>query len=256
MHEPTPPRTSLVPLPTLKSLRAYYAAPVDPLTSLFLVLPLFLTYHLGVLSQVRYTPTGYVWVGNGVDFLTGTALTLSHGNPAVYATGTIVVTLCLLAMILWARRRNELHPKLFAPVLLESGIYAVFIAGGFGILLERFGFGPTMPTGFLSQVIASCGAGLHEELVFRVGLFGGITYLLERRANRWLAVMGSALVTAFLFSLVHYIGPLGDRFSVDSFMFRLLGGLAFTAIYRTRGFAIAAWTHCLYDILYFTLKRL
>ena len=55
------------------------------------------------------------------------------------------------------------------------------------------------------------------------------------------------ILSAILFSLFHYIPPYGDPFQIASFTFRLLSGLAFSALYVTRGFGITAWTHALYD---------
>jgi membrane protease YdiL (CAAX protease family) len=63
-------------------------------------------------------------------------------------------------------------------------------------------------------------------------------------------------VTSVIFAAMHYLGPLGDRFTAASFVFRLLLGGVFAVLYRTRGIAVAAWTHALYDILYFALRRL
>ena len=258
MSEPQPQvRVSRI-FPSVKPLRGYFSRKADWLTNLFLVLPLFIVYHVGVVSQVEVTPDGhYQWVGNGVDFLTGTALALAHGNVFVYAAGAIAVTLVLTAMILWARRRNGLHPKMFLPLLVESAVYAVLAAGVIGYVVDAVGLGVLDGKGFGSQVISSCGAGLHEELVFRVGLFHGGGYLLSRRVRHpWLAWIFVGLVTSVIFAGVHYVGPLGDRFSLSSFAFRLFLGAAFALIYRLRGFAVAAWTHTLYDVLYFVLKHL
>lgn len=244
--------------PSVGPLRTYFARKADPLTNLFLVLPLFIVYHVGVVSQVEVTPDGrYQWVGNGVDFLTGTALALAHGNVFVYAAGAIAVTLVLTALILWARRSTGLHPKMFIPLLAESTAYAFFAAGAIGYVVDAFGLGALDGQGFGAQVISSCGAGLHEELVFRMGLFHGGAYLLEKRVSRpWLAWLVVGLVTSAIFSGVHYIGPLGDRFTLSSFAFRFFLGAVFAVIYRFRGFAVAAWTHALYDVLYFVLKHL
>ncbi len=257
MSDPPPQvRVSRI-FPSVRPLRAYFARKADPLTNLFLVLPLFIVYHVGVVSQVEVTPDGrYQWVGNGVDFLTGTALSLAHGNVYVYAAGAVLVTLVLTALILWARRRTGLHPKLFIPLLVESALYAILAAGAIGYAVDALGLGVLDGKGFGAQVISSCGAGLHEELVFRMGLFHGGGYLLERRVSRpWLAWIFSGLMTSILFSGVHYVGPLGDHFAVSTFAFRFFLGAVFAVIYRYRGFAVAAWTHALYDILYFVLKH-
>lgn len=259
MTDPPPTRRVRLSriLPSVGPLRRYLAVRVDPLTNLFLVLPLFIVYHVGVVSQVKVHPDGsYQWVGNGVDFLTGSALALAHGNVLVYAVGAVVVTLVLLALILWARRDARLHPKLFVPILLESATYAVLVAGVIGYVVGALGLGVLDGKGFAAQVISSCGAGLHEELVFRMGLFHGGAWLLARRVRHaWTAWVFVGLATSALFALVHYVGPLGDRFSPSSFVFRFFLGVVFAAIYRLRGFAVAAWTHALYDILYFALRQ-
>ena len=57
---------------------------------------------------------------------------------------------------------------------------------------------------------------------------------------------------ALLFSAVHYIGALGDAFTLPSFMFRFLFGLALNVVFLVRGFGIAAWTHALYDVMIVT----
>ena len=99
----------------------------------------------------------------------------------------------------------------------------------------------------------AAGAGFHEELVFRVGLFGGGAWLLHRFASlsnvkaAWIA----AVVSSIAFSAIHYLGPLGDSFQLVSFVFRMLAGLYLVAVYRFRGFAVAVYTHAIYDLLIF-----
>ena len=41
-------------------------------------------------------------------------------------------------------------------------------------------------------------------------------------------------------------------FEVRSFLFRLIAGLFFSALYLLRGFGITAWTHALYDVFLLT----
>jgi hypothetical protein len=56
------------------------------------------------------------------------------------------------------------------------------------------------------------------------------------------------MVGALLFSAFHYIGPYGDPFALGSFIFRLIAGVLFSAMYLLRGFGITAWSHALYDV--------
>ena len=66
-------------------------------------------------------------------------------------------------------------------------------------------------------------------------------------ANGRLAGVLATVVGAVVFSAFHYIGPYGDPFQVQSFAFRTISGVAFSALYLVRGFGITAWTHALYD---------
>jgi hypothetical protein len=63
------------------------------------------------------------------------------------------------------------------------------------------------------------------------------------------AGVAATLIGAAIFSAFHYIGPYADRLQVYSFVFRMVAGLFFSALYLTRGFGITAWTHALYDVL-------
>ncbi len=239
------------------SVRRWFLEKADPLTNLFLVLPLFAVYHLGVLALMRRGPNGgYQWVGNGVDFLTATLLNLGGGSIKVYAAITAGVTVVLGGLLMWARRKAELHPRMFAPMLLESALWAVALAMVVGSAVSALGLGVLDQEGLAAQIVASCGAGLHEELVFRMGLFHGMGYLLAKqgRARPWVGWLAAVMFSSVLFAGVHYLGPMGDRWQWSSFVFRLFMGVTLAGIYRLRGFAIAAWSHALYDILYFTLR--
>jgi hypothetical protein len=60
---------------------------------------------------------------------------------------------------------------------------------------------------------------------------------------------------ALIFSAFHYIGPYGDPLELGSFVFRMIGGLVFSAMFLLRGFGITAWTHALYDVLLLVFGR-
>jgi len=66
--------------------------------------------------------------------------------------------------------------------------------------------------------------------------------------SRRLAGISAALISAVIFSAFHYIGVYGDPWALESFTFRFLAGLAFSALFLLRGFGVAAWTHALYDV--------
>ncbi|HEY7769135.1 type II CAAX prenyl endopeptidase Rce1 family protein, partial [Longimicrobium sp.] len=77
------------------------------------------------------------------------------------------------------------------------------------------------------------------------GLLALLVWMGFRRTP---AAAVAVIVSAFIFSAFHYIGPYAYPLELGSFTFRLLAGVAFSALYVWRGFGIAAWTHALYDV--------
>ena len=49
------------------------------------------------------------------------------------------------------------------------------------------------------------------------------------------------------------IGPLGEPFRFMPFVYRTFAGVFFALVYQVRGFAVAAWTHTLYDVYVLSL---
>ena len=140
----------------------------------------------------------------------------------------------------------------------ESTVYAVVIAFIISNLVASLFYGiaasgPVQELGMGRMLALSLGAGLYEELVFRVILVGGLFHVFAALGGKRIAAyVGAALIGAAIFSAVHYIGALGDPFEFSSFMFRFLFGLALNGLYLARGFGVAAWTHALYDVMVVT----
>jgi hypothetical protein len=111
--------------------------------------------------------------------------------------------------------------------------------------------------GPIDALVLSAGAGFHEELVFRVGLFGGLVFALERgtRLGRPIVLGVAAVLSALVFSGAHHLGPYGDALALGPFVFRTVLGLLLAGIYAWRGFAVAVYAHFFYDVLYFWLLR-
>ena len=95
----------------------------------------------------------------------------------------------------------------------------------------------------------SVGAGFFEELLFRLMLAGGLIKILANKVQEKKTIYISALVSSLAFSGIHFIGEYGKPMIAWVFAWLLAAGLIFFRIYRTQGFAIAAWTHCLFDLI-------
>jgi membrane protease YdiL (CAAX protease family) len=103
--------------------------------------------------------------------------------------------------------------------------------------------------GPMAKLVLSLGAGVHEELLFRLLMVGGGVWLFTHvlGLRRWLAVGLAIAISSALFSAAHHVIG-GEPFRVGAFVYRALCGLVFAVIFQTRGFAVAVYTHALYDI--------
>src|SRR5205807_1393878 len=89
----------------------------------------------------------------------------------------------------------------------------------------------------------------NEELVFRLILLGGTVALLTRvlGVRAWFATAFAFAFTAVLFSAAHHVIG-GEEWRLGAFVYRVFCGLFFAALFQFRGFAVAVYTHALYDI--------
>lgn len=219
------------------------------------MLPLFLTYQsLALLSP----PSAGGAVRNGADVILQ-ELFFRIAGPR----GPLLLLACLTGIGLWLvlrdlrANRRDLRAGVFGLMLAES----VCLALVFGVVVSAVTSGLVRPTamivqdpvaglGFGSRLMLSLGAGLYEELLFRVLLVGTLVWVGRRLLGLSPLVAGltAALFGAVIFSTFHYVGPYGDAFRVYSFVFRTIAGLAFSALFLLRSFGITAWTHALYDV--------
>ncbi|MBT8399543.1 MAG: CPBP family intramembrane metalloprotease, partial [Rhodothermia bacterium] len=185
-------------------------------------------------------------------------LLIAIGAPGMLAVGAVVIAIGIAIFVRDRKKEIPIRPAFFGGVILESIVYAVLVAFlvsiSVSLLLAMVQDGGTVrDLPIATQLSLSLGAGLYEELVFRVILVGGLAFLLGQVTSRKeIPYVVAAVVGAFLFSAVHYIGPFGDPLQLGSFLFRFLFGLAMNVIFLLRGFGVAAWTHALYDVFVVT----
>ena len=220
----------------------YWSISRRPLTSLVFALPLVLAYEGGVLLLGRGTAR------NGADVWLRTLLdSLGFGQ---YFLLPVLTVLGLLAWHHVEHDRWRFSPGVLVGMAGESVLWAAVLLG-IARLQDRFwplaaGAGESV----LARLVAFCGAGLYEEVLFRLLLLPAVTWAAARLGAGPLAAAGWGIVgSSILFSWAHYVGPLGDVFHPYSFTFRFLAGVFFALLFELRGFGIAAGSHAAYDIL-------
>jgi hypothetical protein len=245
-------------------LSGYWKAAREPRYSLTLAFPLLLLYE-GLSSLL--SRTAVAGVRNGADVLLKTIFVMFGGRRGLIAFGVILCGAGIWLILQDLKRHGPIRPVLLAAMMLESLVYAVlfgFVVAGLTSMLLRVplmtiagqpGRGAmALPLG--TQLVVSLGAGIYEELLFRVLLVSGLVALGQ--ALKWrrpLALTVAVAASAVIFSAFHYIGPYGDALALPSFVFRMIAGVMFSVLYVVRGFGITAWTHALYDVALALLLR-
>ena len=223
-------------------LKDYLRRSRSPRYSIVFALPLLALYE-GLSAAL--SGSAVAGVRNGADVLLKTLFVALAGGAAV---------------LVWRdlRRSGErLRLGVFGWMLAESALYAAvfgFVVGWLTTLVlqgpRALSAGGAAALDLHTQLVVSLGAGIYEELLFRVILVGGLMWVAQRvlGAGRVVSAALAVAVSALVFSAFHYVGALGDTFTLASFTFRAIAGVAFSALYVSRGFGIAAWTHALYDL--------
>jgi hypothetical protein len=240
-------------------LRTYWQASRAPRYSLLFALPLLIIYQ--ILAVIVPPGPGGVGIRNGADVLLQAVFFWLAG-----VWGPRLFMLCLIGLGAWLIAKDvranggRLKPTVVGVMLLESLclslVFGIVVGGLTAALLGTppppmaIGGLDTQHLGRWTLLMLSIGAGIYEELLFRVVLVGLLAWGAAKLLG-WRPLVAGIVATvlgALIFSAFHYIGPYGDRWDVYSFVFRTIAGLFFSGLYLLRGFGITAWTHALYDV--------
>jgi membrane protease YdiL (CAAX protease family) len=232
-------RQTTVPAPT-----GYFAWSRDPAVGLFAVLPLWLLYE-GL--RLSLTPEER----NGAEQMIVLALGMLGGAGLMALRAVFAV--CVLAAAVSLMRRRVPWMRVAAVAILESAVYGLLLgplAGALAAPVQR-----ALAAGHLSQVmVGSLGAGLFEELVFRLVLMTALVWLGVRVAQgfslpRQVGAGAAVVLSAVVFSAFHHF--CGEPFTQAAFLFRTAAGLLLGILMWFRGFGVCVYTHAAYDVHYY-----
>ena len=222
----------------------------SPLYSFLFTLPLFIIYEIGLLLS---TSEDLSYLRNGADALMRTMLSVFGITGLFWIGGIFLVgflTIYFLQKYSWDE--YEIKSRYFLSMVLESTIWSyllfIFMSNMHILLMVTNGHR------VIQNVTLAIGAGIYEEMLFRVVLIFLFNYIfaLVFKCNNYLKLGISIVFASVFFSLFHFIGEFSDYFSFNIFMIRFLAGIALGILYYFRGFGITAWTHSLYDLIVLT----
>ena len=215
--------------------------------SILFVIPMLFIYELMCWFQFYKSE---FQIRNGADvFIRQLFLAFGHNAELVYALSLLFIFLIIIFYNREVIDKSRLKISLLSFMFLESFIWGALFVVMMG-LSEKLLLSIMQRNILPEQFYLSIGAGIWEELLFRVGMLGLIIYLLKHILgyNFLFSAFTAIIFSSFLFSFFHYIGDLGDIFTFRSFYLRTFSGIFLGSLYIFRGFGITAYTHIFYDM--------
>ena len=239
----------------------YWIESRRPLISLVFIAPLLAIYEFGVLML------GPQAVRNGADVWLRQFLELVGFGQYFLLP---VLTVCILLgwhytmrqswrisnSVFWGMAVECVLLSLCLRLILQlQGSLLQAIAGPMGHV-EQPAAWLWSDSGRLPGAIGFLGAGVYEELLFRLILLSLIAWCVRQMgAAARPSMVVAGILSSLAFAAAHYVGPHGESLNWMnssfwfSFLFRFLAGGFFSVLFVYRGFGIAAGTHAGYDIL-------
>lgn len=233
--------------------RGYSHHTQRPLNCLLFILPWLLVFEVGMLWRQTHIPSRPMpslvackLIERFVELL---------GASGLYFPGLLLVAILLGWHIVTRYPWTIEWPTLFG-MLGESIVWAIPLYV-FNSVLQQARQG-SVASVWTDDLILSIGAGIYEELVFRLI---AITLLSLILIDVFAMNKNATMVFIFLFSSALFAAqhhqPFGnDPFDTVKFLFRTGAGLYLTGIFVFRGFGIAVGSHAIYDIIVVTISAL
>jgi len=240
--------------------RGYFTLTMKPLHILVFLLPVIIYYEIGLLG----------WIGIQSTSSTLEAHQLLSRFFQVFGVfglhlPAIALVLTLLLQHFFNRDPLRIKPMFLLAMIAESA----FLTGP--LIVLTMVLSPTaggqspiaalqavatdagvFSADFQHRLMIAIGAGLYEEMLFRLVLITMLHFLItdvlgfRDRAGRVLAVIGAALA----FTLIHdQIRLATGGINLRLALFILISGIYLGTLFLVRGFGIAVGVHLMWDLL-------
>jgi len=268
-----------------------------PIYALVFLLPFIVFYELGtifintdVLNQTQDRVVAFIWLQSFLDEYLGL------GSKFAWVMPPLTVVIVLIALQLVSRKRwyfglNDVGPMTIECILLSVPliVLSLLLSGpaepkkelsqatystteiqietvtSCSVAADDISLSAATKTSsntvksrsLLANIVTGIGAGIYEELIFRLILMCLLMMLFQDiiRLDHKNSVILSVLISAALFSAHHHIVFVNGQFAATTpftwteFGFRTIAGVYFAVLFAVRGFGITAGTHAFYDII-------
>lgn len=211
------------------------------------VVPLLVVYEFLSLSRA-HSHRSVVWY-LAEEFLRN-GLRSTSGVSVLLLNALIIAVFVLVGVLGIRWSGQKLRPLYFPVMFVEAGVLAILLALALNAVPRLMVVPPEGVFNVTNKLATAIGAGVYEELVFRVFLLGGLVVLFARgrRFPPWAAYTLALVVSSIAFAVAHYFSIGRAPFDRHVFILRQMAGVVFGIIYCLRGFGVAAYAHTLYDL--------
>jgi membrane protease YdiL (CAAX protease family) len=209
------------------------------------IVPLVLLHAAAVARSDRFVQVG------AERFVQHVLRTGPTGERILQVVLALIVTGSIAYVI---RAKIPVH-RYFVPFVVECLLLALVLGPLVSIATNTSLFGVRAPpegAAVWPFVLGAIGAGIYEEIVFRLLLLGSVA-LLFRRGLGFSAKGSAALaifVSAVFFAQAHFFGTGAEAFAWRPYAFRLAAGLLLGLAFVLRGLGVAVYLHAFYDALF------
>jgi membrane protease YdiL (CAAX protease family) len=228
------------------SLERYLEATRRLPVAVCLVVPLIIAHAFAMTRAERFVEVG---AQRFVDHV------LRLGPVGERVMQVVLALIVSASVIHVVRERIPVHR--YAPgFLVECVLLACLLGPIVSVITHTSLFSVRAPDVALRSVwpfvIGAVGAGIYEEIVFRLLLLSCVALVLRRGLG--FSAPGSAalaiFVSAIAFAWAHFVGAGGEPFAWRPFAYRLAAGLLLGAVFILRGLGVAVYLHAAYDALF------
>ncbi|MFG0282927.1 MAG: CPBP family intramembrane glutamic endopeptidase [Phycisphaerales bacterium JB039] len=231
----------------------YAQASRSPLHILVLLAPLVVAYEIGsalYLSGADGAPAETIRATRMLS-----RFFEAFGAAGLYLPGVALVTVLLIWHLL-ERRPWRIRPAVIGLMAVETLGWTVALLVLQALISAAVGPAPLLALAAAQDLAAqpwqarltlSIGAGIYEELLFRMILIAGLHFAIVdvARLGETAGRIGAVGISAVAFALYHDLS--GSDLSAQFFAY-FAAGVFFGALYLGRGFGLVVATHALYDV--------
>ena len=238
---------------------AYAETSNHPLEIILFLLPLVALYEIGLVLWLRndqHVLTNRAHIGL-VNFFRIFGVRAEDLHVSAMSLPSVALILTLLIWQVVARFSWKIYWRTIPLMWLESFalaapllvLAAVIGRAHFLMASNQVNEDSIRTLDVVGRASMAAGAGIYEELLFRMALMGGLHMLLfdiakMKDQHAWVVAL---VMSSILFTVYHPIRDTTGALQWGRVIFLMLAGSWFGVLFQLRGFGIAAGTHAAYD---------